>query len=182
VLDVRREERSDAQHGVAADSPPSLSLGPLASLARLAAERPTVRPPNEHRGVTRSWVRSVLLVLGAATLGTLVSRAAGSFFFLIFPSPKVYAAGDPTWYLVVFSAFLPAILGGLLAGLALGSVADEGRTWIWTVGLLIGLLVLTPLTIGVRARGWQGYAGLMAAGALLGLWLGGLTRRRRSVA
>jgi len=36
-------ERS-AEHGVAADSPPSPSLGPLASLARLAAERPTVRP------------------------------------------------------------------------------------------------------------------------------------------
>jgi hypothetical protein len=34
-----------AEHGVAADSPPSLSLGPLAALARLAAERPTVRPP-----------------------------------------------------------------------------------------------------------------------------------------
>jgi predicted amidophosphoribosyltransferase len=32
-----------AEHGVAADSPPSLSLGPLAVLARLAAERPTVR-------------------------------------------------------------------------------------------------------------------------------------------
>ncbi len=32
-----------AEHGVAADSPPSPSLGPLASLARLAAERPTVR-------------------------------------------------------------------------------------------------------------------------------------------
>jgi len=33
---------------LAADSPPSLSLGPLASLARLAAERPTVR---------RHWAR-----------------------------------------------------------------------------------------------------------------------------
>jgi hypothetical protein len=32
---------SAAQHGVAADSPPSHSLGPLALLARLAAERPT---------------------------------------------------------------------------------------------------------------------------------------------
>ena len=32
-----------AQNGVAADSPPAPSLGPLASLARLAAERPTVR-------------------------------------------------------------------------------------------------------------------------------------------
>jgi predicted RNase H-like HicB family nuclease len=31
------------QHGVAADTPPSLSLGPLALLARLTAERPTVR-------------------------------------------------------------------------------------------------------------------------------------------
>jgi hypothetical protein len=165
-----------------ADSLPSHSLGPLALLARLAAERPTVRPPREHHGVTRSWVRPILLVLGAATLGTLVSRAAGTFFFLIFPRPRVYAAGDPTWYFVVFSAFLPAILGGLLAGIALGSVADGGHAWMWTVGLLIGLLVLTPLTIGVRARGWQGYAGLMAVGALLGLWLGGLTQRRRSVA
>jgi hypothetical protein len=32
-----------AEHGVTADSPPSRSLGPLVELARLAAERPTVR-------------------------------------------------------------------------------------------------------------------------------------------
>jgi hypothetical protein len=38
-----------AEHGVAADSPPSHSLGPLASLARLAAERPTVRRRREAR-------------------------------------------------------------------------------------------------------------------------------------
>jgi hypothetical protein len=37
--------RAVASHGVAADSPPSRSLGPLASRARLAAERPTVRRP-----------------------------------------------------------------------------------------------------------------------------------------
>jgi hypothetical protein len=42
-------------HGVAADSPPSLSLGPLALLARLAAERPTVRrrPESPRRTGTR---------------------------------------------------------------------------------------------------------------------------------
>jgi hypothetical protein len=96
--------------------------------------------------------------------------------------PRVYAVGDPTWYLVVLSVFLPAILGGILAGLTLGSVTDVGRTWLWTVGLLVGLLVLAPLTIGVRTRGWQGYAGLMAVGALVGLWFGGRIRRRHAVA
>jgi hypothetical protein len=39
--------RTAAQHGVAADSSPSLSLEPLASLARLAAERPTVGHHNK---------------------------------------------------------------------------------------------------------------------------------------
>jgi hypothetical protein len=101
---------------------------------------------------------------------------------LILRRPRVYAAGDPTWYLTVFSVFLPAILGGILAGLALGCVADAGRAWLWSVGLLIGLLVLTPLTIGVRTRGWQGYAGMMAVGALVGLWFGGRIRRRHAVA
>jgi predicted RNase H-like HicB family nuclease len=38
-----------AEHGVAADSPPSHSLGPLAFLARLAAERPTVRRRLENQ-------------------------------------------------------------------------------------------------------------------------------------
>jgi hypothetical protein len=37
-----RPRRRGASHGVAADSPPSPSLGPLASLARLAAERSLV--------------------------------------------------------------------------------------------------------------------------------------------
>ena len=37
-----------ADHGVAADSPPSLSLGPLAALARLAAERPAVGPSQQQ--------------------------------------------------------------------------------------------------------------------------------------
>jgi len=44
---VGKDSSFAAEHGVAADSPPSHSLGPLALLARLAAERRSVRPRNE---------------------------------------------------------------------------------------------------------------------------------------
>src|SRR4029453_13644256 len=47
-----------AEHGVAAESPPSPSLGPLAALARLAAERPTVR---HRKGLSRRKVRMRVL-------------------------------------------------------------------------------------------------------------------------
>jgi len=40
---VDQPDSAAAEHGIAADSPLSLSLGSLASLARVAAERPTVR-------------------------------------------------------------------------------------------------------------------------------------------
>jgi hypothetical protein len=41
------------EHRVSADPPPSHSLGPLASLARLAAERPTVSQENQMGKLTR---------------------------------------------------------------------------------------------------------------------------------
>jgi predicted RNase H-like HicB family nuclease len=54
----RGSQRNDrvAEHGVASKSPPSHPLGPLASLARLAAERPTVRRRLENRCGSRITV------------------------------------------------------------------------------------------------------------------------------
>jgi hypothetical protein len=45
---AKGSERPGAEHGVAADPPPLLSLGQLASLARYAAERPTARRADCH--------------------------------------------------------------------------------------------------------------------------------------
>jgi hypothetical protein len=61
-------------------SPPSLSLGPLASLARLAAERPTVRRPSERVPKMLKGVLGAITLLPwiylAALLGSLSSPSA----------------------------------------------------------------------------------------------------------
>src|SRR5512134_2673032 len=59
-----------AQHGVAADSPPSHSLGPLAALARLAAERPTVR----RGGKAMKWRRVVPPIVFAILVSIVGGR------------------------------------------------------------------------------------------------------------
>ena len=77
-MDRRGPKPNAAEHGVAADSPPSLSLGPLSLLARFAAECPTVRHgAGKYAFPIRIYVRELEVRQGFVR-GVVVASLSGS--------------------------------------------------------------------------------------------------------
>ena len=114
-----RNERV-AQHGVAADSPPSLSLGPLASLARLAAERSTVRPLTMEGPLVLGRIR-----LWEVAAAALLMTAALLLAFITIVVVIMIAEHPLSWRIsIAVAAFLASLplrrLGAGLASVLLG--------------------------------------------------------------
>ena len=124
--------------------------------------------------------RSILIVLGAAAVGQIVARHLSSWLFPLVSLPK-----DAIGKAMVVQA-APEAVGGFIAGLALGSVAEDDEARWSVVGFVVALVVLMygmilPYFFLPFLKGPLGLLATVVMG-LAGIWCGRRLRGEEPVA
>jgi hypothetical protein len=115
----------------------------------------------------RAGVRTLITALGAAAFGQIVSRWVPSPF----SAGARVAQAQPA---SLWAALFPFLVGGLIAGVAMGFVASDDDLGFGIVAFLlfVAFMVYPGVVFGVlSSKGWF----LFAAGSccsLAGLWIG----------
>jgi hypothetical protein len=124
--------------------------------------------------------RSVLVLLGAAAVGQIVARHLSSWLFPLINLPK-----DAVRTAVAVQSG-PNVVGGFIAGLAFGFVAEDDELSWSMVGFVVALVVLMygmilPFFFLPFLKGPLGLLATVVMG-LIGVWCGRRLRGEQPVA